>query len=141
MKRLCQVYDHWTAQRLVNRLAEEAIKAEVQAQHISYGDPLPVSVWLINDRDLERAVDVLERHGVEDRSTRIDLSKGEDKLKCAHCGYDLRAHRGDGRCPECGVDFYTVTVDVKCARCGELVPENFELCWNCGRSTNSKAES
>lgn len=41
MKRLCQVYDDWTAQRLVNRLAEAAIEAEIQAQHISYGDPLP----------------------------------------------------------------------------------------------------
>lgn len=141
MKRLCQVYDDWTAQRLVNRLAEAAIEAEIQAQHISYGDPLPVSVWLINEGDSERAAVVLERYGVEGRFTRIDRSKEEGKLKCDHCGYDLRAHSGDGRCPECGIDFLTVTVDVACPHCGEKGPENFEVCWNCGRATTSNTES
>lgn len=141
MKRLCQVYDDWTAQRLVNRLAEAEIEAKIQAQHISYGDPLPVSVWLVNDADLERAADVLERYGVEGGFTRIDRSKNEDKLKCDHCGYDLRAHSGDGRCPECGVDFLTVPVDKKCPHCGEKGPENFEVCWNCGRATASDSES
>ena len=68
-------------------------------------------------------------------------SKHEDKLKCDHCGYDLRAHSGDGRCPECGVDFLTVPVDKKCPHCGEMGPETFELCWNCGRATASDAES
>lgn len=141
MKRLCQVYDHWTALRLVNRLADADIEAEIQAQHLSYGDPLPVSVWLINDADLERAAGVLERDGAEGSYTRVDRSKHEGQLKCDECGYDLRAHPGDGRCPECGVDFRTVPVDVKCPHCGEMVPDHFELCWNCRRSTASNTES
>lgn len=55
---------------------------------------------------------------------------------CVDCGYDLRGHVASGKCPECGSSFGHApdVFGAACAHCGELVPVDFIVCWNCGRS-------
>ncbi len=55
---------------------------------------------------------------------------------CVDCGYDLQGHISSGQCPECGSSFgYAPDVfGATCAHCGELVPVDFDVCWNCGTS-------
>lgn len=55
---------------------------------------------------------------------------------CVDCGYDLRGHNASGQCPECGSSFGHApdVFGATCAHCGELVPADFDVCWNCGTS-------
>jgi predicted Zn-ribbon and HTH transcriptional regulator len=131
MKRLCTTTDQIQAHLISNRLAAQGIAAEVRDTHTAalYGSAFPASIWVLNDADWDQAVAVFDQYRREEQHTQVDRMPVTGSAHCAECGYDLRGHHGEGRCPECGREF---RMSRACPACAEAVPDNFDICWNCG---------
>lgn len=109
----------------MERLEDESIVAEcVQDQSIGdiyIGGPPPMSIWLNDAADTDRAMAILN-----------ELYVQRSRTKCRACGYDLQGHKGATACPECGVAQTAPQADRECPACHQPVPGNFEVCWSCG---------
>lgn len=125
MHKLVRLLDSPLVDELMARLGEASIKAthvpERSIAEIDLGTPMSVGVWIADLADLGRAQEILAR-----------LRASIPDARCPDCGYDLRGHGGFTMCPECGRAITAPPADVTCPGCGEPVPENFDVCWNCG---------
>ena len=99
-----------------------------------------VPVWLEDAADVPRAKMLLERAF---RATPLECRSGEP-AHCHGCGYDLRAHSGDGKCPECGYPFRADVSSEKkgtfCPNCHEKLSSRFGQCWKCGYNLTTAGE-
>jgi hypothetical protein len=119
-------------QALMRRLDEVSIDATVTTEYgameSELGGELPLTIWVVDPRDWERALQILR-----------DECANRTAIRCPNCGYDLRGHTGKGACPECGNVITAPTPEIICAHCGESLPATFELCWSCGGSVSPSA--
>jgi hypothetical protein len=143
MRQLAMVANEAEALELLQRLADAEIEADtsrpigIDKLHAGGTD---VVVWVLHAADYDRALPVLEQF-------QADAAALRSAALCHRCGYDLRGHgagpdavtdapsgaESTGRCPECGEPFRLPAGEAPCPHCGELVPINFDLCWNCER--------
>ncbi len=110
---------------VMRRLEDASIEA-FTATESTVGDlylgGLPsVSIWVKDAARVRDAREILQE--VQAQQTRI---------RCPACDYDLRGHSGKATCPECGKSITAKSGDRQCPRCRETVPQDFEICWNCG---------
>lgn len=117
------------ALRLVDMLHEVGIPAETTEMQTGVMGvypgltPFTLTVWVLNEEDLEHAREVLE----------ILRSQPPVMDACPDCGYDLQGHSGEDACPECGAHIRAEDMGDSraCEACGELLPSDSEACWRC----------
>ncbi len=123
-RKLARFPASFVVDELMRRLDEASIPAlcvnERSIAEIYLGES-SVAVWVVDERDLDRAREILR--GVQAETQRP---------RCPGCNYDLRGHGGVVKCPECGRLLSAPSPDIACPACGEAVPEHFEVCWSCG---------
>ena len=110
----------------VLRLLEDASIEAFSATESTVGDlylgGLPsVSIWVKDAARVSDAREILQ-----------EAQAQQTTIRCPACDYDLRGHSGETACPECGKSLTAKSGDHQCPKCGETVPQDFEICWNCG---------
>lgn len=137
MVKLTEWDDQFAAARLVERLEEAGIEAQVQLSR-SFLVEATSTVLIVNDADLPRAREGMAGFEQELRISTLDeASRGG---VCKGCGYSLKGLTGEGRCPECGHAYRGAGPSTVCLSCGADVPANFEVCWSCGKPPGSCPE-
>jgi hypothetical protein len=125
LHKLAVIRDEPVVGELMRCLEEAGIEAvchgEANIGATYFGGAPWVAVWIKDPGDMERATQILR-----------DVQAQRTFARCPGCGYDLRGHTGETACPECGLELTAGCPEVECPHCGELVPGDFEVCWNCG---------
>ncbi len=87
------------------------------------------TLWVVNDADYERALEIIDANPPVPR-------------ECPECGYDLRG-LPEPRCPECGEPFFRPIrpPDWICPHCDERLEGQFTACWKCGAKRPEKPET
>ncbi|MCH2162417.1 MAG: hypothetical protein MK085_11160 [Phycisphaerales bacterium] len=117
------------ALRLVDMLHEVGIPAETTDMQMGVMGtypglaPFTLNVWVLEESDIESAMEVLE----------VLRSEPPVADRCANCGYDLQGGSGADRCPECGAAVVAENHEEwwTCEGCGEMSPLKAEECWRC----------
>src|SRR5262249_25140602 len=130
------------ATRLQQALENAGIDSDVTiVTRNAYLGTMEFVVW-VDEKAEQNAIDaacaalMAERSSVTITRPATRVSVVDEKFTCVSSGYDLRGQVEDGKCPECAHPYYVVHPK-QCSACQAEIPDDFDVCWNCGHEIES----